>query len=75
MKFEQPPKMTYYKFQVTHNETKEIKLYKRYKELFEDYKIPRSTLYKMMDGKHFNKHKDYTFKQVRIPKFEIRPSA
>ncbi len=73
MKFEQSPKMTYYKFQVTNNETNEIKLYKRYKELFEDYKIPRSTLYKMMDGKHFNKHKDYTFKQVRIPKFEIRP--
>jgi len=73
MKFEQSPKMTYYKFQVTNNETNEIKLYKRYKELFEDYKIPRSTLYKMMDGKHFNKHKDYTSQQVRIPQFKIRP--
>ena len=73
MKFDIPPKMSYYKFQVTNKLTNEIKLYKRYKELYEDYKIPRSTLYKMMDGKIFNKHKDYTFKQVRIPKFEVRP--
>ncbi len=75
MKFDIPPKMSYYKFQVTNKLTNEIKLYKRYKELYEDYKIPRSTMYKMIEGKDFKKHKDYEFKQVRIPKFEVRPST
>jgi len=74
MKFEIPPKITYYKFQVTDKNTNEIKLYQRYKELYQDLEIPRSTLYKMFDGKEFKKYKDYEFKQVRIPKFEIRPS-
>ncbi len=73
MKFEQPPKINYYKFQVTNIETNEIKLYQRYKQLYEDFKVPRSTLYKLMDGKEFKKYKDFKFKQVRIPKFELRP--
>tara|TARA_R110001599_G_scaffold65620_1_gene184968 strand:- start:5697 stop:5924 length:228 start_codon:yes stop_codon:yes gene_type:complete len=73
MKFDIPPKITYYKFQVTNTETNEIKLYQRYKQLFEDFKIPRSTMYKMIDGKQFKKYKDLEFKQVRIPKFELRP--
>jgi len=72
MKFDIPPKITYYKFQVTNTETNEIKLYQRYKQLFEDFKVPRSTLYKLMDGKQFKKYKDLEFKQVRIPKFELR---
>jgi len=71
MKFETPPKMSYYKFKAVNTTTNEIKLYKHYKELYEDYKIPRSTLYKIFDGRTFNKYKEYEFKQVRIPKFEV----
>lgn len=69
MKFEHIPKITYYKFQVTNNETSETKLYKRYKELYVDYKIPRSTMYKMIEGKLCKKYKDFSFKQIRIPTF------
>ena len=72
MKFEQPPKITYYKFQVTNTANNEIKLYQRYKQLFDDFKIPRSTMYKMIEGKQCKKYKDLEFKQVRIPKFELR---
>ncbi len=72
MKFEQPPKITYYKFQVTNTANNEIKLYQRYKQLFNDFKIPRSTMYKMIEGKQCKKYKDLEFKQVRIPKFELR---
>lgn len=72
MKFEQPPKITYYKFQVTNKTNNEIKLYQRYKQLFNDFKIPRSTMYKMIEGKQCKKYKDLEFKQVRIPKFELR---
>ncbi len=71
MKLETPPKMTYYKFQALNTLTNETKLYKRYKELKEDFNIPRSTLYKMFDGQEFKKYKDFKFKQVRIPKFEV----
>jgi len=75
MKFDIPPKLTFFKFQVINKTNNEIKLYQRYKQLYEDFKIPRSTMYKMIDGKEFKKYKDYEFKQVRIPKYEIRPST
>ena len=75
MKFDIPPKLTYYKFQVTNKNTNDIKLYQRYKQLYDDLKIPRSTLYKTFNGIEFKKYKDYEFKQVRVPKYEVSPST
>ena len=72
MKFEKIPKITYYKFQCINKKDNEIKLFLHYKNLKEYIDIPRSSLYKIMEGKEIKKFKDYEFKQIRIPKFEVR---
>jgi len=72
MKFEKTPKIKYYKFQCFNKTTNETKLFLHYKNLKEYIDIPRSSLYKIMDGNYIKKFKDYEFKQIRIPIFEIR---
>tara|TARA_R110002012_G_scaffold158194_1_gene319573 strand:+ start:2225 stop:2452 length:228 start_codon:yes stop_codon:yes gene_type:complete len=75
MKFEKIPKITYYKFQCINKLTNETKLFLHFNSLKEYVDIPRSSFYKIIEGKEIKKFKDYEFKQIRVPKFEIRQLA
>ena len=67
MKFTPIPKTIFYKFEVHNQETNEYKMFQNYKKLKEYIDIPRSSMYKIMNGKGIPKWSKYEFKQIRVP--------
>ena len=60
---------TYYKFKVTTLETNQVNYYYKYKDLFEDTSIPRSTLYKILDGALTSKFLEtYKVERCKLPR-------
>lgn len=56
-----------YKYKITHLESKETKLFIKYNEMKDFCPIPRSTLYKILDGKKSKWCKEYKVEAVRLP--------
>tara|TARA_R110002012_G_scaffold15393_3_gene61477 strand:+ start:6713 stop:6964 length:252 start_codon:yes stop_codon:yes gene_type:complete len=60
---------TYYKFKVTTLETNQVNYYYKYKDLYQDTSIPRSTLYKILDGATSSKFLErYKVERCKLPR-------
>tara|TARA_R110002167_G_scaffold360572_1_gene578284 strand:- start:8 stop:229 length:222 start_codon:yes stop_codon:yes gene_type:complete len=67
MKFTPVQKTIYYKFEVHNKETNEYKMFQNHGKLHEYINIPRSSMYKIMNGREIPKWSKYEFKQIRVP--------
>tara|TARA_R110000824_G_scaffold364462_2_gene552823 strand:+ start:832 stop:1041 length:210 start_codon:yes stop_codon:yes gene_type:complete len=64
--------ITFYKYRVTHRESKECRLCFTYADVNKFTNIPRSTMYRIFNGEKKNKYMDtYIFEKVRIPREHI----
>ena len=72
MKFAPIPKTIFYKFKVYNIENNEYRMFQNYKKLKEYIDIPRSSMYKIMDGRTIPKWSKYEFKQIRIPITDLK---
>ena len=62
-------KITFFKFKVTTLDTEDVTYYFNYPELKEAIGIPRSTLYKILDGADTSKYlKKYKFEKCHLPR-------
>jgi len=62
-------KITFFKFKVTTLDTEDVNHYFNYPELKEAIGIPRSTLYKILDGADTSKYlKKYKFEKCHLPR-------
>ena len=60
--------ITFYKYRITDNETKECRLCFQYDEVKKFTNIPRSTMYRIFNGET---KKKYIFEKVRIPREDL----
>jgi len=61
--------ITFYKYRITNNDTKECRLCFQYEDVKEFTNIPRSTMYRIFNGEKKNKYLNkYKFEKVRIPR-------
>lgn len=61
--------ITFYKYRITDKKTKECRLCFKYEEVKEFTNIPRSTLYRVLNGESKNKYVNhYLFEKIRIPR-------
>ncbi len=67
MKFSPIQKIVFYKFQVYNKTTQQYTRFQNHKKLQEYVNIPRSSMYKIMEGKIIPKWSGYEFKQIRQP--------
>lgn len=64
--------ITFYKYRVTDKHTKECKLCFKYEEVKKYTGIPRSTLYRVLNGENKNKYlEDFMFEKIRIPREDV----
>ncbi len=61
--------ITFYKYRITNNDTKECKLCFQFKDVKEYTGIPRSTLHRIFNGESKNKYLEkFKFEKIRIPR-------
>ena len=61
--------ITFYKYRITDNETKECRLCFQYDEVKKFTNITRSTMYRIFNGETKNKYLNkFKFEKVRIPR-------
>tara|TARA_R110000782_G_scaffold21166_2_gene57058 strand:+ start:2729 stop:2950 length:222 start_codon:yes stop_codon:yes gene_type:complete len=72
MKFAPIVKTVYYKFEVHNKETNEYRMFQNHKKLQEYIDVPRSSMYKIMNGRIIPKWSNYSFKQIRVPIRDLR---
>ena len=64
--------ITFYKFRITNRKTHECRLCFNYKEVKEYCGIPRSTLYRTLNGEKKNKYlNNFIFEKIRIPREDL----
>jgi predicted transcriptional regulator len=65
--------ITFYKYRITDKHTKECKLCFKYEEVKKYTGIPRSTLYRVLNGENKNKYvNNFIFEKIRIPREDVK---